>query len=135
MFIALDLETTWLDSKKDKIIEIAIIKFDEKTWEIIDSFSSLINPQIEIPDFITNLTNISNENIKNSPILDKELKDKISVFIWDLPIVWHNILFDINFLLSNNIDISKNIYIDTFWLSNIVLQNQKSLNLWSLCDF
>jgi len=135
MFIALDLETTWLDSKKDKIIEIAIIKFDEKTWEIIDSFSSLINPQIEIPDFITNLTNISNENIKNSPILDKELKEKIWAFIWDLPIVWHNIIFDINFLLSNNIDVSKNIYIDTFWLSNIVLQNQKSLNLWSLCEF
>jgi DNA polymerase III epsilon subunit-like protein len=44
MIVALDLETTGLLKEKDFIIEIALIKFDENTFEIIEEFSSLINP-------------------------------------------------------------------------------------------
>ncbi len=134
MFIALDLETSWIDNKKDKIIEIAIVKFDDNSWEIIDTFSTLINPQIEISDFIYNLTNISNEDLKTRPILDIEIIKKISDFIWDLPIIWHNVSFDIWFL-SNYISFEKNIFIDTFYLANFSIIEQKSLNLWSLIDY
>ncbi|MFC1797714.1 PolC-type DNA polymerase III [Patescibacteria group bacterium] len=58
MIICLDLETTGLDKYNDKIIEVAMIKFDEKTFEVIDTFSSLINPEIAIPELISNITNI-----------------------------------------------------------------------------
>jgi len=64
MIVALDLETTGLESKSDKIIEVALIKFDPITYEIIDEFSTLINPKIEIPELITNITGIKNDDIE-----------------------------------------------------------------------
>jgi len=58
MIVCFDLETTGLDKYNDKIIEIAMIKFDEQTFEIIDSYSSFVDPEIEIPEIISNITNI-----------------------------------------------------------------------------
>ena len=134
MIVALDLETTWVDNKKDKIIELALIKFDENTFEIIETFSTLINPQISIPEIISNITNIFDEDVKNAPIFDENLTKKVSEFIWDLPILWHNINFDRDFLINYGVDLEKNIVLDTFSLSNIIFFYEKSLNLWSLCE-
>jgi len=58
MIICVDLETTGLDKYNDSIIEIAMIKFDKKSFKVIDTFSSLINPNREIPEIISNITNI-----------------------------------------------------------------------------
>jgi DNA polymerase III epsilon subunit-like protein len=44
MIICFDLETTGLDKYNDRIIEVAMIKFDEKTYKVIDTFNSLVNP-------------------------------------------------------------------------------------------
>jgi len=134
MIIALDLETTWLDKNKDKIIEIALVKFDSDTFEIIETFSSLVNPGCEIPELTTNITNIRTDDILDAPYFD-EIASKVSDFIWDLPILWHNVYFDRWFLLNNNINIEKNITLDTFFLANIFSRYQKSLSLESLCSF
>ncbi len=131
MFIALDLETTGLDSNYDQIIEIAIIKVDSKTFEVIDSFSSLINPWVEIPILITNITSISGDDILMSPFID-EIKDKIIDFIWELPILGHNIWFDISFLEKSWINLNNNTLLDTFNLANFLCFNEKSLSLESL---
>lgn len=40
MIVCLDLETTWVDSKNDSIIEYAIVKFDENTFEELDRLRS-----------------------------------------------------------------------------------------------
>lgn len=134
MIVALDLETTWVIKENDKIIEVALVKFDENTFEIIETFSTLINPWIYIPEVISNITNIFDEDVKNAPFLDDELKQKIENFIWDSPILGHNTNFDRDFLLKAWIDISENIVLDTFLLANIILPYEKSLNLWSLCE-
>ncbi|MBT3727036.1 3'-5' exonuclease [bacterium] len=63
MIICFDLETTGLDRRNDKIIEVALIKFDEKNFKIIDTFTSLVNPLIPIPEVITGITNIKNEDV------------------------------------------------------------------------
>jgi DNA polymerase III epsilon subunit-like protein len=63
MIICLDLETTGLDKYNDSIIEIAMVKFDEKNFKILDTFNSLVDPGIEIPDLIKNITNIKNEDL------------------------------------------------------------------------
>jgi DNA polymerase-3 subunit alpha (Gram-positive type) len=82
MIICIDLETTGLDKYNDSIIEIAMIKFDEKTFKEIDRFTSLINPEREIPEIISNITNISNEDVIGAPLID-DLKNEISSFIGD----------------------------------------------------
>jgi DNA polymerase III alpha subunit (gram-positive type) len=63
MIICFDLETTGLDKYNDKIIEVAMVKFDEKTFEIIDTFTSLVNPEVSIPELISNITNIYDSDV------------------------------------------------------------------------
>jgi len=134
MIVCLDLETTWLDNTKDKIIEVALVKFNPKTGKIIDTYNTLINPLIHIPEIISNITNIFDKDVEKSPILDEKILKEIDDFIWDNPILGHNINFDISFLEKKWIDFSNNIILDTFFLSNILLFDKNSLNLWSLCD-
>jgi len=63
MIICFDLETTGLDRYSDSIIEVAMIKFDEKTFKVVDTFTSLVNPGREIPDLISNITNITDNDV------------------------------------------------------------------------
>ena len=65
MYTIIDIEATGGSPKRDKITEIAIFLYDGE--KIIDSFSSLINPEIHIPPFITNLTGITNEMVAKAP--------------------------------------------------------------------
>jgi DNA polymerase-3 subunit alpha (Gram-positive type) len=67
MIIGFDLETTGLEKKYDKIIEICLVKFDEKTFEIMDTFSTFINPEIPIPELISNITHIYDTDVENAP--------------------------------------------------------------------
>ncbi|MFC1785944.1 exonuclease domain-containing protein, partial [Candidatus Neomarinimicrobiota bacterium] len=94
-FIALDFETTGVDSVNDRIIEVAAIRFTD--GKAADKFVKLVNPGRPIPDFITNITNISNEMVKDEP-LEEAIVDGLLKFIGDSPIVAHNTPFDIAFL-------------------------------------
>lgn len=133
MIVAIDLETTWLDNKKDKIIEIALVKFDENTFEILDEYTTFIYPEVAIPELISNITNIFDDDVFSAPTID-EISNKIKEFIWISPILWHNVYFDRDFLIQNNINIENNVIIDTFFLANIVCFSEKSLNLEFLCN-
>jgi len=66
--VALDLETTGLDSQKDTIIEVALIKIDTKTFTVIDVFNSFVNPQVPIPDIIAEITHISEDMVIDAPL-------------------------------------------------------------------
>jgi DNA polymerase III epsilon subunit family exonuclease len=94
-FIALDFETTGVDSVNDRIIEVAAIRFTD--GKASDKFVKLVNPGRLIPDFITNITNISNDMVKDVP-LEEEIVEELIKFIGDSPIVAHNTPFDIAFL-------------------------------------
>jgi DNA polymerase-3 subunit alpha (Gram-positive type) len=67
MIIGFDLETTGLEKKYDRIIEIGLVKFDEKTFEIVDTFSTFVNPEIPIPELISNITHIFDADVENAP--------------------------------------------------------------------
>ena len=71
-FTAIDFETTGLDPKNDRIIEVAAIKF--KNGVITDKYVQLINPEVKISSFITGITGITNKMIKSF----KERADSIS---------------------------------------------------------
>ncbi|WDC85825.1 exonuclease domain-containing protein [Caloramator sp. mosi_1] len=111
----MDLETTGLNPEKDKIIEIAAIKY--KNFNLVGSIHTLINPKIEIPSYITSINGISNDMVKSKPIID-EVFPKLIDFIGDLPIVAHNAGFDGKFIKFSSIylyneDIIDNSFIDT----------------------
>jgi DNA polymerase III epsilon subunit-like protein len=55
-------------------------KFDEKTFEILDTFSTFVNPKIEIPSLISNITNIFDSDVEYAPFLE-EIKKDILEFI------------------------------------------------------
>lgn len=134
MIVALDLETTWLTKEKDFIIELALIKFDENTFEIVEEFSTLLNPWIKIPDLNVNITWITDEMVVNEPTFN-EVLEKITTFIWDLPILGHNTYFDRDFLIEKWVKIDKNIVLDTFFLANFLSIGCKSMSLEALTSF
>ena len=94
-FIALDLETTGLDSSKEHIIEIGATKFVD--GEPQDRFNSLVLPSIRIPKFITDLTGISNDDVKDAPEVEDILPEFIE-YCGNYPLVAHNSPFDMGFL-------------------------------------
>ena len=65
MFAIIDIETTGNNYKYGKITEIAI--YQHNGFEITNSYSTLIYPEMDIPYFITRLTGINNEMVKNAP--------------------------------------------------------------------
>ena len=95
MYAIVDIETTGSRVGTDKIIEIAIVKHDGK--QIVESFSSLINPEIGIPYFITQLTGINSEMLQNAPRF-YEVAKQIVEFTEGCIFVAHNVRFDYSFV-------------------------------------
>ena len=132
-FTALDLETTGLNPKTDKIIEIGAVRIrngqEAARWE------SLVNPGVQISDFTEGLTGIRNEDLKNAPVIEEVLPDLISFLAEDV-LVGHRILFDYSFLkkaaVNQGISFEKK-GIDTLKLSRKFLPELPSRKLPDLC--
>jgi len=94
-FVALDVETTGLKPGRQRIIEIAAIRY--RHGQIERSFETLLHPGRGIPEFITKLTTISNEHVREAPVF-ADVAQEVVEFIGDSLIVGHNVSFDINFM-------------------------------------
>ena len=95
-YCVFDTETTGFDPRKnDMLTEIAICKV--KNGEIIDEFTTFINPERNIPKEVQELTHITEEMVKDAPTIE-EVFPKILDFFGDSILVAHNADFDINFL-------------------------------------
>jgi DNA polymerase III epsilon subunit family exonuclease len=125
MFIALDIETTGFDPIKDEPIEIAAIKFDEE--KIYETLHFMVNPKKEIPEVVVHITGIRQSDVDNAPVLSEIEKDVLA-FVGDLPIVGHNIGFDIGFLRAKGWTMNNPLY-DTLTLSQILLPKFPSYSL------
>jgi len=128
MIVAFDLETTGLDDES-KIIEIALIKFDEKTFQIVDSLSTLINPHISLPPECRHVTGITDEAVISAPDWDETIQKQILDFIGACPILAHNADFDVDMLERHGVDVSRHIILDTFELARMLYRDAVSLNL------
>jgi ATP-dependent DNA helicase DinG len=126
--VALDIETTGLDPQADAIIEIGARRFDGSRVE--NEFSTLINPGRHIPEFITALTGISDEMVRQAPRI-REVLDELAAFIGDSPILGHNIQFDLAFFKKYNLFVL-NERIDTYELAAVLLPSASRYNLGSL---
>lgn len=94
-YIAVDLETTGLNPKSDRILEIGALKvIDGKERGV---FKTFVDPRMKVPDYITGLTGITEEMVKNQPTADAAVLEFLS-FAEDYPLLGHNIMFDYSFL-------------------------------------
>ncbi len=96
-FVALDVETTGTLSYVDHIVELAAVRFSDGKEE--DSFSTLINPGVPIPEEASRVNGITDEMLKGKPVIGDVLAD-FSGFCAHYPLVAHNAIFDFQFISS-----------------------------------
>ncbi len=126
--VALDIETTGLDPRKDRVIEIGAVRFNGSRVE--DEFETLVNPGMVIPPFITQLTGINNEMVRKAPPLNAVIQD-LADFVGDAPVLGHNIRFDLSFLQPHGI-LRENIALDTYELASVMMPMATRYNLGAL---
>jgi DNA polymerase-3 subunit alpha (Gram-positive type) len=136
-YVSFDLETTGLSFYHDRIIEFGAVKI--KSGQVIDRMQTFINPELSISEHITNLTNISNDDVDGAPTF-KEIYKDILKFFDDCILVAHNAKFDIGFLNMNLARIGENKIenpiIDTLPFSHAIIEKPlKSYNLGSVCRY
>ena len=125
IFVALDLETTGLDSAKDTIIEVGAVKFQGNA--VVDTFQTFVNPGRTIPEFIQRLTGISPRQVSRAPFFSSVAGD-LSTFLANHPIVGHNIAFDLRFLESHGLPLT-NLSHDTWDLASMILPRTMEYSL------
>lgn len=135
-YVVIDIETTGPDSKYDAIIEVAGIRYIDGVEK--ERYQELINPQYLIDSFISELTGITNEMLKNARFENEVMNDFYS-FIGNSIVVAHNAHFDINFVydsLQKNYDIKfDNDFVDTLRISRRLLSELKHHKLKDVAEY
>jgi len=135
-FVAIDFETTGVDPTKDRIIEVAVIRFTD--GEPTDKFVRLVNPERKISDLIVNITHITNDMVKDAPI-EKDIVQDLFDFIGDSPITAHNTPFDIAFLKElgkrHNIEFEEPELYDSLPLARTFLYDLPAFNLTVVSEY
>lgn len=134
-YVAVDIETTGLRAKEDKIIEIGAIKVvDGKEVAIFDT---LVNPGRMIGERSTMVTGITDADVKDAPYIEEIIGEFVR-FVGDAPLLGHNLMFDYSFLkraaVNNKYTFDKT-GIDTLKLARKYLEKLESKKLDYLCSY
>ena len=133
-YCVLDLETTGLSFRTEKITEVGIMKV--KDGEVIDEFECFVNPEKPIPQKVVEVTNITDDMVKDAETIDKVMP-KILEFVGDSVLVAHNADFDIGFLKYNAKQLGlslENTYIDTLRLAKSLFPEYKKYKLGMIAE-
>ena len=132
-YVVIDIETTGLDPHFDEIIELAGIKYAGSVET--GRFQTLVNAEVD--DFITELTGITNDMLKDAPKIDDALP-KFRDFVGDNMVVGHNVNFDINFIYdySNYLGLPhfSNDFVDTMRISRRLYKDLENHKLSTLIN-
>lgn len=132
-FVVFDIETTGLSPHSDNLTEIGAVKV--QNCEIVDSFSTFVNPKMDISYQIQELTRITNEMVKDAPSLEEALP-KFLEFAKDSVLVAHNADFDTGFIYQKcqQLGLEYNFEkVDTLTLARIINTNLKRFSLDKVC--
>ncbi|CAH0119849.1 DNA polymerase III PolC-type [Paenibacillus sp. CECT 9249] len=134
-YVVFDIETTGLSVVNNKIIEIAGVKMSE--GKEIDRFAKFVNPHERIPYNIQQLTNITDEMVKDAPELEPVMREFVE-FVGDSVLVAHNARFDIGFIQAACKQIGlpelTNPVLDTLELARLLHPSMKNHRLNTLAD-
>ncbi|MGQ8338536.1 3'-5' exonuclease [Sunxiuqinia sp. A32] len=134
MYNIIDIETTGKSAQEGKITEIAI--YVHNGVEVVDSFSSLINPECHIPYFITKLTGIDNSMVSQAPKFYEVAKRIIELTAGNI-FVAHNVSFDYRFIQEEfkrlGYDFNRKTMC-TVKLSRKYLPGHRSYSLGNICN-
>lgn len=128
-FTVVDIETTGLDPKKDKITEIAAIRIEG--GELSDTFHTLINPGRRLEERITELTGLTDGALKEAPFIQDKIGDFLE-FETTGCLLGHSVLFDYSFLKRAAVNermVFERKGIDTLAISRKYLQELESRSL------
>lgn len=137
-FTAIDVETTGLNPKSDKMIEVGAVKV--RDGKITARYESLINPGRKLTERITELTGITNEMLKDAP-LPEEVLPKLFEFIDGDILLGHSVMFDYSFIKRAAVNLGlmngkENGYgIDTLRIARCHLKELESRSLPFLCKY
>lgn len=132
-YVCIDLETTGLNPKTDKIIEIGAVKVVE--GRIVDTFSTYVNPGRKLEERIVELTGIIQEQVDEAPEIAQVMPGLID-FLENYPLLGHRILFDYSFLkkaaVNQKLSFEKQ-GIDTLRIARCFLPELEKRSLEFLC--
>ncbi|MBU0628602.1 MAG: 3'-5' exonuclease [Nanoarchaeota archaeon] len=136
VFTVIDIETTGLSKHYHKITEIAAAKV--RNNKITKTYHTLVNPKVKIPSFITRLTGIDNEMVKEAPTINKALPSFVE-FLGEDVFVAHNATFDFGFI-EHNLKVHNSYRLDnsrlcTRKLANRLFPELSRKRLSDLCEF
>jgi DNA polymerase-3 subunit epsilon len=130
MYSIVDIETT---GNSSKITEISIFVYDGE--QVVDEFTSLVNPEQNIPPFITNLTGITNAMVRQAPKF-YEIAKKVNEITKDTVFVAHSVNFDYNIIRKEFRELGfdfKRKKLCTIRLSRKLIPGLRSYSLGALC--
>ena len=133
-YCVLDIETTGLSFRTEKITELGAIKI--KNGEVIDTFECFVNPEKPIPERVVEVTHITDDMVKDARTI-KEILPEFLEFMGDSVLVAHNADFDIGFLKHNAEELGyklDNTYIDTLRLAKDLFPDFKKYKLGLIAD-
>lgn len=129
-YVVFDIETTGLNKEKCKIIEIGAVKIRNR--EIVDRYSTFIDPGEKLSDEIVDLTNITDDMLEGQRPIETVLPEFLD-FVGDDVLVAHNASFDTGFVRIKaeelGIEYRKNTILDTLELSRTLLKELKKHKL------
>lgn len=134
-YISIDLETTGLNPKRDKIIEIGAVKVVEGV--VTDTFSVMVNPGCRLEERVVKLTGITDADLEGKPYMEEVLPDVLD-FLGEEVLLGHSILFDFSFLKKAAVNqklVFEKKAIDTLKIARKYLADLEHRNLDYLCEY
>jgi DNA polymerase III subunit epsilon len=99
-YVVLDFETTGLSPEQgDRITEIGAVKISD--GQVLNTFQSLVNCNVQVPKFITAYTGITQRMVDQAPLVTQVFRS-LTKFIEGAPVIAHNASFDQRFFVSES---------------------------------
>lgn len=134
-YVVMDIETTGLNPKSEKIIELGAARIRE--GKVVDTFSAFVNPGRSLSERIVELTGISDRDVENAPYIEEIIQDFVD-FTGDDVLLGHNLSFDYSFVkkaaVNNKLSFEKE-GIDTLRIARRFLAQLESRRLGFLCEY